>query len=88
MCSAIAAAAWCKIQREHRIYIDLRQQQVELATRVVKEAGLQQSDLPTGLRTVALPDTAIGTRALLLLSQPLGQSYFASRCGRHCSSLK
>lgn len=44
-------AVWEKIRREHRIYVDLRAEQVRLAGLLAASTGVQQAELPSGLRT-------------------------------------
>jgi len=43
-------AVWKKIQREHGIYVLLRAEQVRIAGLLAAETGVQQGELPSGLR--------------------------------------
>jgi hypothetical protein len=53
-CVVIAAAVWIKIRREHKVYVELRGEQIRLAGLFAAQAGLAPDQLPAGLRTGAV----------------------------------
>ena len=54
ICLMCAGAVWLKICREHQLYYRLRLEQFRLATSLAEASGLEQIELPPGLRKGAI----------------------------------
>jgi hypothetical protein len=50
-CVVIAVAVWIKVRKEHKGYVELRGEHIRLAGLFATQAGLEQDQLPAGLRT-------------------------------------
>ena len=49
-CVLMAWSVWCKVKREHEIYAELRLEQVRLVNLWVSVSGVQEKEIPPGLR--------------------------------------
>jgi len=73
----VPVAVWLKIQREHKLlYAPLRQEQIGLTAHLSTQAGLQQSDLPAGLRRGSAAGAGYRYSGIVLAASAIGTFLF------------
>ena len=75
-CVVMAFGVWVKVQREHRVYAKLRTEHVRLAAMVAIEAGIQQSELPVGLRCNATAGKGYLYSVLVIVTSVFASVFF------------